>query len=762
MKAFLLALLAATAVSSALTLLLLTFAPALLKRYSARAVSAAFLIALLSFLMIGRLPSRPPALTVSVPRAAVVAVSSGTSAALAPDASRRQAESAPSRAQADETLDTYEMLFIVWACGALAVALRETLRHRRFTRLIRRWSREAPPCYQEALRSAAREMNVPAPGIFVCPVTDGPMLTGLAHLRVLIPEDGLTREELLPILRHELTHARRRDLWRRLLSLPILALHWFNPIVWLAARGQAFYAELACDEAATAGQTLMARRGYAEAILCSIRRGRARTALSTGFIGGKKQMKKRIETVLSPRQKRVGTALVCLTLAAALLLSGALALSEAPAASVAEKARIQYTQEYGEFFDWPAEVKGAYTEFCVAEGKLPEDGLTYARPADGDLSLRNALDKVCVEIGADGIENYFRIGLGFVADGGARYWLIKLKPIVSGERDYSCTFKVESPTGRIISAVIPDGAVNGALWAFEDARNAQTKKYDELSARYGTDMGLWPLAAKAEYAQVSGELAGSENRLISAAPDESDLPENKARAAADAEFDRVCGESDDDYSIRVIVNFYGNWSPDNPRVYVFDYSARAKGEMGGTFSIGTVSLASPSGEILESDLHLRENQAAYELTRSAQQAFNQKTARDGMWVMWPFEDIDTYKEFTGLGQYTLSAQARAGQISRDEAIRIARQHIADHCATLYPQAYYKTGAPVQLTKERIDEFKVCALLCSNGSLADEKPFWDVFLFEDEWLSIGLLDTYDMHIDAQTGEVLLLFEPGGNG
>ncbi|NLE36577.1 MAG: M56 family metallopeptidase, partial [Pirellulaceae bacterium] len=57
----------------------------------------------------------------------------------------------------------------------------------------------------------------------------------------------------LGIMRHELAHYQRGDVWKslavRLLALP----HWFNPAAWLAARRFEEAAEWACDEAAVAG-----------------------------------------------------------------------------------------------------------------------------------------------------------------------------------------------------------------------------------------------------------------------------------------------------------------------------------------------------------------------------------------------------------------------------------------------------------------------------------------------------------------------------
>jgi beta-lactamase regulating signal transducer with metallopeptidase domain len=87
--------------------------------------------------------------------------------------------------------------------------------------------------------------------------------------RLVVPAglwQRLAAEGRLSILRHELAHLRRHDLWKsiavRLLVLP----HWFNPLAWLAVRRFDEAAEWACDEAAK-GADSQGCRAYAAALL---------------------------------------------------------------------------------------------------------------------------------------------------------------------------------------------------------------------------------------------------------------------------------------------------------------------------------------------------------------------------------------------------------------------------------------------------------------------------------------------------------------
>ena len=80
-----------------------------------------------------------------------------------------------------------------------------------------------------------------------------PALFGLIRPRLLLPPhvlEFLSEEELRDVLLHELAHLKRLDLLWAQISAILLALHWFNPLVWLAFRQMRYDRELACDEAA--------------------------------------------------------------------------------------------------------------------------------------------------------------------------------------------------------------------------------------------------------------------------------------------------------------------------------------------------------------------------------------------------------------------------------------------------------------------------------------------------------------------------------
>ncbi|MDE7225180.1 MAG: M56 family metallopeptidase, partial [Acetatifactor sp.] len=83
--------------------------------------------------------------------------------------------------------------------------------------------------------------------VYIVQGISSPCLFGLIHPAVYLPE-GITEEQLPYVLAHEESHYRAGDhIWSMLRSL-CLAIHWYHPLVWLAAYVSRQDSELACDE----------------------------------------------------------------------------------------------------------------------------------------------------------------------------------------------------------------------------------------------------------------------------------------------------------------------------------------------------------------------------------------------------------------------------------------------------------------------------------------------------------------------------------
>lgn len=129
---------------------------------------------------------------------------------------------------------------ILWLAGAVLVAGFFGFSNFRFGRNLWKNRRDTGIC-QGKLR------------VFVSENLDSPCLFGLPRPSIYITETALSDPTLLRhTLAHEATHYRHGDhIWAILRGL-CLAIHWFNPLVWIAAILSQRDGELACDEATVA------------------------------------------------------------------------------------------------------------------------------------------------------------------------------------------------------------------------------------------------------------------------------------------------------------------------------------------------------------------------------------------------------------------------------------------------------------------------------------------------------------------------------
>lgn len=188
-----------------------------------------------------------------------------------------------------------------------------------FNRKARRWSQCAGEDTLRVYEAVWQEMGLKkAPPLRVSAVVDSPMVIGMFRPCLLLPGEGFAEQELMFILRHELTHYRRRDLWYKLVLLAANGMHWFNPLAYLLRREAERDLELTCDDAVVAGRDALERRAYSEALLGSIHRqkGLGLAVLSTHFYGGKEVMMERFRNILGNRGRKWGVLALALALLA--------------------------------------------------------------------------------------------------------------------------------------------------------------------------------------------------------------------------------------------------------------------------------------------------------------------------------------------------------------------------------------------------------------------------------------------------------------
>lgn len=119
-----------------------------------------------------------------------------------------------------------------------------------------------------------------------------PFILGLFKPSVYIPFN-MDEQTQSYVIAHEKAHLKRRDHWIKPLGFVILALHWFNPLVWIAYVLLCKDIEAACDEKVVSQMDGEARKAYATALLdCAVNRRRiAACPLAFGEVGIKERIK---------------------------------------------------------------------------------------------------------------------------------------------------------------------------------------------------------------------------------------------------------------------------------------------------------------------------------------------------------------------------------------------------------------------------------------------------------------------------------------
>ncbi|MDD5908611.1 MAG: M56 family metallopeptidase [Clostridia bacterium] len=157
------------------------------------------------------------------------------------------------------------------------------------------------------------------------PLAQTPMLVGLIRPRIILPETAITTLQLECILRHELTHLRRRDLLYKWFTVAVTSFHWFNPFMPWLRREIDRCCELSCDEGVIRTMTEGQRQAYGETLLAlAAVHALPRTVPATTLCEEKAQLKERLVGIM--KHKKVTAAILLLSCLLALLVAGCAAV----------------------------------------------------------------------------------------------------------------------------------------------------------------------------------------------------------------------------------------------------------------------------------------------------------------------------------------------------------------------------------------------------------------------------------------------------
>ncbi len=155
-------------------------------------------------------------------------------------------------APVEENISLTEVIPYVWLCGVAAMLIYMVLSYLSVKQKVK---------VKSPLRDNIYLSN-----------TASPFVLGIVKPKIYLPAD-MDEATTSYVIAHEETHIRRRDHWWKPLGFILLAVHWFNPLLWLSYILLCRDIEMACDERVIRDMGTAERANYSEALLlCSINR----------------------------------------------------------------------------------------------------------------------------------------------------------------------------------------------------------------------------------------------------------------------------------------------------------------------------------------------------------------------------------------------------------------------------------------------------------------------------------------------------------
>jgi beta-lactamase regulating signal transducer with metallopeptidase domain len=302
--------------------------------------------------------STPEAIA-SLVRAPDATVSSMRGPALEPVSVGYSARLHPPGASSPGRSEVAAAIALAWLLIAAALLARVIGLHLRASALARRGT---PVTGAPWMLAAGQLGAAHAAAIRASAELESPAVMGLFRSTIVVPDRALewSLERCRIVLAHELAHVRRRDVLAQALGDVACAVHWYNPLAWVAARRLRVEREVAADDAVLAGGVRPSR--YAEELLAVATS--TVTPIAALAMAERPSLETRVVSILAARLARSplgprGTALV---VALGVALTAAVACTSPSVSTV------------------------TVTAASVAPGQGSQDGLAIQRAADEEMA----------------------------------------------------------------------------------------------------------------------------------------------------------------------------------------------------------------------------------------------------------------------------------------------------------------------------------------------------------------------------------------
>lgn len=158
--------------------------------------------------------------------------------------------------------------------------------------------------------------------VYRCTQWSTPFVLGIIAPRIYVPE-SVSEEDLPQVLAHERCHIRRWDHVVKPFAFLLLAVNWFNPVLWAAYVLLGRDMENACDEMALKNADAAQRAAYSRALVSCAAQPKMAAVCPLAF--GEVAVKERVKNVLGYKKPAIWAAVI---LAAAAVVIGVCLLTK--------------------------------------------------------------------------------------------------------------------------------------------------------------------------------------------------------------------------------------------------------------------------------------------------------------------------------------------------------------------------------------------------------------------------------------------------
>lgn len=228
--------------------------------------------------------------------------------------------------------------------------------------------------------------------VYICDDISSPFILGALLPRIYLPS-ALGEQQRTDVLAHEQAHLKRRDHWWKPLGFLLLAVYWFNPLLWVAYILLCRDIEQACDEKVIANMTPREKSHYAQTLLqCSVRRHMV-AACPVAF--GEVSVKHRVKGILS--YKNPGFWVVLLSLVVCTVVAACFLTDPLPCKHDYSEVVLSAPgcTESGRTKMLCKKCDHSYVRRTTETGHHYEDGTVLTQPTCTSTGLRNRVCKDC-------------------------------------------------------------------------------------------------------------------------------------------------------------------------------------------------------------------------------------------------------------------------------------------------------------------------------------------------------------------------------